>query len=180
MQFDNFQQVVLPRRYRTTVQTVPQKSETEDCTLFTKQCIHSYSMNWNIVHYKYSAYSGTYAELPKLKANDLKEETYEIDVDTEAVDELKSRIDGITKEGYLMKGPEIGNATSSCVIELFDVFFFLRLRQDVCQYRFQKLQKTLLLSATRSGWNIHPGILQRREERGRQSYHRDGLLHGCC
>lgn len=109
--------MVLPRRYRTTVQTVPQKSETEDCTLFTKQCIHSYSLNWNIVHYKYSAYSGTYAELPKLKANDLKEETYEIDVDTEAADELKSRIDGITKEGYLMKGPEIGNETNIHLID---------------------------------------------------------------
>lgn len=39
---------------------------------------------------------------------DLKEELYEIDIDNDAVDDFKPQIDGITKEGYLMKGPEIG------------------------------------------------------------------------
>lgn len=100
---------MLPRRYRTTTQTVPSKSETEDCNLFTKQCITSYSSNWNLIHYKYSAYSGTYAELPKLPCNDnLKEETFEIDIDSDNAEDFQLQIDGITKEGYLMKGPEIG------------------------------------------------------------------------
>lgn len=78
--------------------------------MFTKQCINSYSSNWNLIHYKYSAYSGSYTNLPKYdKGNiDLKEELYEIDIDSDAVDDFKPHIDGITKEGYLMKGPEIG------------------------------------------------------------------------
>lgn len=33
--------------------------------LLTKECLHSYTSNWNLVHYKYAAYSGTYLELPK-------------------------------------------------------------------------------------------------------------------
>ncbi|KAK9718639.1 PH domain [Popillia japonica] len=107
---DDISQIVLPRRYRTTTQTVPSKSETEDCNLFTKQCITSYSSNWNLIHYKYSAYSGTYAELPKLPCNDnLKEETFEIDIDSDNAEDFQLQIDGITKEGYLMKGPEIGS-----------------------------------------------------------------------
>lgn len=47
--------------------------------------------------------------MPKSSSDNLKEEVYEIDIDTDAVDDLKIRIDGITKEGYLLKGPEIGN-----------------------------------------------------------------------
>lgn len=72
--------------------------------------MNSYSSNWNLIHYKYSAYSGSYADLPKSnKGNgDLKEELYEVDIDNDAVDDFKPHIDGITKEGYLMKGPEIG------------------------------------------------------------------------
>lgn len=79
--------------------------------MFTKQCVNSYSCNWNLIHYKYSAYSGSYADLPKLDkdANNLKEELYEVDIDADAADDFKPHIDGITKEGYLMKGPEIGN-----------------------------------------------------------------------
>lgn len=100
----------MPKRYRTTIHTVPQQNSTiQDCNLFTRQCINTYLANWNIVHYKYNGYSGTYADLPnKIKYPELKHETYEIDIDSDSADDFKSRIDGITKEGYLMKGPEIG------------------------------------------------------------------------
>lgn len=59
------------------------------------------------MHYKYSGYSGSYADLPKLEQPNLKEEVYEVDTDTDAVDEQKIH-DGLRKEGYLMKGPESG------------------------------------------------------------------------
>jgi hypothetical protein len=104
-----FQEIVLPRRYRTLYQTFPSSEETENCGLFTKQCIASYSSNWNLIHYKYNAYSGTYADLPKIPNAEYKEENYEIDIDTDAEDDVKPRIDSITKEGYLMKGPEVGS-----------------------------------------------------------------------
>lgn len=32
-----------------------------------------------------------------------------MDIDTDAADDVKPRVDTITKEGYLMKGPEIGS-----------------------------------------------------------------------
>ena len=59
--------MVLPRRYRTLVPTVSQTSNNEEGgeTLLTKECLKSYTSNWNLIHYKYSAYSGTYLELPK-------------------------------------------------------------------------------------------------------------------
>lgn len=44
------------------------------------------------------------------KADVLREEIYEIDTDVDQVDEDSTRNDGITKEGYLMKGPEIGSS----------------------------------------------------------------------
>ncbi|XP_043521247.1 dedicator of cytokinesis protein 9 [Frieseomelitta varia] len=105
-------QVVLPRRYRTLVPTVSQTSNNEGGeNLLTKECLKSYTSNWNLIHYKYSAYSGTYLELPKIaKTDDLKDEVYEIDTEVDQVDEELTKSNGITKEGYLMKGPEIGSS----------------------------------------------------------------------
>ncbi|XP_012262836.2 dedicator of cytokinesis protein 9 isoform X6 [Athalia rosae] len=111
---DDVSQVVLPRRYRTVISTVQHNSEntesTEGCSLLTKECLRSYASNWNLVHYKYTAYSGSYLELPKIsKADDLRDEVYEIDTEVDQVDEDLTKSDGITKQGYLMKGPEIGS-----------------------------------------------------------------------
>lgn len=108
---DDVSQVVLPRRFRTTVHSVPASMDTADCSLFTKECLKSYTSNWHLIHYKYSAYSGTYLELPKiLKSDELKDEIYEVDTDADQVDEdLFSKNDCITKQGYLMKGPEVGS-----------------------------------------------------------------------
>ncbi|XP_006571706.1 dedicator of cytokinesis protein 9 isoform X1 [Apis mellifera] len=110
---DDVSQVVLPRRYRTLVPTVSQTSDNEEGgeNLLTKECLRSYTSNWNLIHYKYSAYSGTYLELPKIaKIEDLKDEVYEIDTEVDQVDEELTKNNGITKEGYLMKGPEIGSS----------------------------------------------------------------------
>lgn len=44
------------------------------------------------------------------KSEDLKEEIYEIDADAEQLDESAfSKIDGITKEGFLLKGPDVSS-----------------------------------------------------------------------
>ncbi|XP_014295486.1 dedicator of cytokinesis protein 9 isoform X2 [Microplitis demolitor] len=110
---DDVSQVVLPKRYRTIqpiVQNILEQSDGSE-SLLTKECLKSYASNWNLVHYKYAAYSGSYLDLPKLsKGNELKEEIYEIDTDVDQVDEEMMKSDGITKEGYLMKGPEIGSS----------------------------------------------------------------------
>ncbi|KAK9870395.1 hypothetical protein WA026_007964 [Henosepilachna vigintioctopunctata] len=106
---DDISQVVLPRRCRTLSSSIPSKNEVERCSLFTRECINSYLSNWNLVHYKYNAYSGTYIDLPKLPQNKLKGEQYEVDIDTDAIDNTKPSLDTVTKEGYLFKGPEIGS-----------------------------------------------------------------------
>ncbi|XP_044001761.1 dedicator of cytokinesis protein 9 isoform X3 [Aphidius gifuensis] len=108
---DDVSQIVLPRRHRTVEPIVEKILEVSDGTesLLTKECLRSYASNWNLVHYKYASYSGTYSELPKLqKLDELKDEIYEIDIDVDQIDDDITKIDGITKEGYLMKGPDIG------------------------------------------------------------------------
>lgn len=61
------------------------------------------------------------------------DETYEVDIDADAVDELKPKLDNITKEGFLLKGPEIGIVYSIiCIIDgnvgnEVDIIFFFSL-----------------------------------------------------
>ncbi|XP_058447960.1 dedicator of cytokinesis protein 9 isoform X2 [Malaya genurostris] len=77
--------------------------------LLTRQALHTYESANHVIHYKYSAYGGTYLELPRTSPSDeLKEELYEIDTDHDRMDEqmTRSQADTITKQGYLMKGPE--------------------------------------------------------------------------
>lgn len=108
---DDVSQVVLPRKYRTVSQQGIQITDFKD-NLLTKECLKSYSSNWHLVHYKYSAYSGTYLELPKVpKVDELKDEVYEVDTDADQVDEgvINKISEGITKQGYLLKGPQVGS-----------------------------------------------------------------------
>lgn len=56
--------MVLPRRYRTMDSSIPENINTNECSLLTKRSIESYLANWNVIHYKYSAYSGSYLQLP--------------------------------------------------------------------------------------------------------------------
>ncbi|XP_018313730.1 dedicator of cytokinesis protein 9 isoform X2 [Mycetomoellerius zeteki] len=133
---DDVSQVVLPRRYRSVVPTSQHITESEEGAenLLTKECLSSYVSNWNLVHYKYAAYSGAYLKLPKiLKSDDLKDEVYEIDTEVDQVDEDLTKNDGITKEGYLMKGPEIGS-TDRMFAHIGSKSFkrrFCHLRQEV-------------------------------------------------
>ncbi|XP_055302716.1 dedicator of cytokinesis protein 9 isoform X2 [Sitodiplosis mosellana] len=77
--------------------------------LLTRQALHTYQSNNHLVHYKYSAYSGSYHELPKSSSESTnKEEVYEVDTDPDRIDEemTRSQADSITKQGYLYKGPD--------------------------------------------------------------------------
>ncbi|XP_076270905.1 dedicator of cytokinesis protein Ziz isoform X1 [Rhynchophorus ferrugineus] len=106
---DDISQIILPRRGRTLLPSIPSEVETENCNLFTKQCVNNYSSNWQVIHYKYGQYGSSYADLPKIPStSNLKEDLYEIDIDEDSSD-IKSHCDNITKEGWLMKGPEIGS-----------------------------------------------------------------------
>lgn len=108
---DDVSQVVLPRKYRTvSYQGLPNSDCKEN--LLTKECLKSYTSNWHLVHYKYTAYSGSYLELPKVpKVDDLKDEIYEVDTDADQADEgvVSKIIEGIAKQGYLLKGPQVGS-----------------------------------------------------------------------
>ncbi|XP_024086053.1 dedicator of cytokinesis protein 9 isoform X2 [Cimex lectularius] len=108
---DDISQTVWPKKIRTVHPTSPPLNELQDCSLFSKECLKTYNANWNAIHYKYSAYSGSYLELPKiLKSDELKDEVYEVDTDLDQLDDDEKRpTDGVSKEGYLMKGPEVGS-----------------------------------------------------------------------
>ncbi|KAG7311678.1 hypothetical protein JYU34_002731 [Plutella xylostella] len=107
---DDVSSVVLPRRWRTVTTAVPDVRTASTCPLLTRQALLSYASSWNLVHYKYSSYSGTYLNLPRTIDNKLPEEVYDIDAETEGENDAQAaKIDIGTKEGYLLKGPEIGS-----------------------------------------------------------------------
>ncbi|KAL9930008.1 dedicator of cytokinesis protein Ziz isoform 2-T3 [Glossina fuscipes fuscipes] len=80
-----------------------------ECSRFTRQALYTYRARNHLIHYKYSAYGGSCHDLPKLSPSDvLREEVYEIDADQDRIDEqmTRSQADTITKQGYLLKGPD--------------------------------------------------------------------------
>ncbi|XP_049302733.1 dedicator of cytokinesis protein 9 isoform X2 [Bactrocera dorsalis] len=83
-----------------------------ECTRFTRQALYTYRAKNHLIHYKYSAYGGTCHDLPKINPPEaLIEEVYEIDADQDRIDEqmTRSQADSITKQGYLLKGPDSGS-----------------------------------------------------------------------
>ncbi|KAJ2944618.1 hypothetical protein O0L34_g3971 [Tuta absoluta] len=105
---DDVSSVVLPRRWRTVTTAVPDVRTASTCPLLTRQALLSYASSWNLIHYKYHSYSGTYVNLPRTDTK-LPEEVYDLDAETESDNEAQSKVDVGTKEGYLLKGPEIGS-----------------------------------------------------------------------
>lgn len=61
----SIQSVVLPRRWRTVTTAVPNVRTAATCPLLTRQALLSYASSWNLIHYKYNSYSGTYLNLPR-------------------------------------------------------------------------------------------------------------------
>ncbi|XP_067624519.1 dedicator of cytokinesis protein 9 isoform X2 [Eurosta solidaginis] len=83
-----------------------------ECIRFTRQALYTYRAKNHLIHYKYSAYGGTCHDLPRISPSDaLIEEMYEIDADQDRIDEqmTRSQADTITKQGYLLKGPDSGS-----------------------------------------------------------------------
>ncbi|XP_062142362.1 LOW QUALITY PROTEIN: dedicator of cytokinesis protein 9 [Drosophila sulfurigaster albostrigata] len=80
-----------------------------ECTRFTRQALYTYRAKNHLIHYKYSAYGGNCHDLPSTSpGEELVEEVYEIDADQDRIDEqmTRSQADTITKQGYLLKGPD--------------------------------------------------------------------------
>ncbi|XP_043640417.1 dedicator of cytokinesis protein 9 isoform X1 [Drosophila teissieri] len=80
-----------------------------ECTRFTRQALYTYRAKNHLIHYKYNAYGGNCHDLPSISpAEELVEEVYEIDADQDRIDEqmTRSQADTITKQGYLLKGPD--------------------------------------------------------------------------
>ncbi|CAH0700754.1 unnamed protein product [Spodoptera exigua] len=107
---DDVSSVVLPRRWRTVTTAVPDVRTAASCPLLTRQALLSYASSWNLIHYKFSNYSGSYLNLPRPIENKFPEEVYDIDAETESDNEGQAaKLDLGTKEGHLLKGPEIGS-----------------------------------------------------------------------
>ncbi|XP_070133933.1 dedicator of cytokinesis protein 9 isoform X4 [Drosophila bipectinata] len=80
-----------------------------ECTRFTRQALYTYRAKNHLIHYKYNAYGGNCHDLPSVSPpEELLEEVYEIDADQDRIDEqmTRSQADTITKQGYLLKGPD--------------------------------------------------------------------------
>uniref|UniRef100_T1J4R8 Dedicator of cytokinesis protein 9 n=1 Tax=Strigamia maritima TaxID=126957 RepID=T1J4R8_STRMM len=138
---DDVSQAVLPRRYRTTVPSVPNSAASEASSLLVQECIRTYTSNWNVVHYKYSAYSGNYLQLPKVPKPDLLEEqVYEIDESEDTdLESLQFSCNQIIKQGFLLKGPETTSIIAIATHSFKRRFVYLRKGVDgTCTLEFHK------------------------------------------
>ncbi|XP_076304439.1 dedicator of cytokinesis protein Ziz isoform X14 [Tachypleus tridentatus] len=129
---DDVFQITVKKTSRTTVSTIPPGAEKKAQSLFVQECIKSYTADYTVVKYKYSDYSGTYLELPVIpKPTNLQDHVYEVDTEVKDTVSTVNSHSGITKEGYVLKGPESG---SDSFISLATKSFkrrYVTLRQQV-------------------------------------------------
>ncbi|KAG7240121.1 hypothetical protein INR49_027975 [Caranx melampygus] len=104
---DDVSESQISRQRRTVVPSVPQNAEREARSLFAKECIKMYNTDWQVINYKYEAYSGDFRMLPSkgLKTDKLPAHVYEVDEDAKDEDSasLCSQRGGIMKQGWLQK-----------------------------------------------------------------------------
>ncbi|XP_055085020.1 dedicator of cytokinesis protein 11 isoform X2 [Periophthalmus magnuspinnatus] len=104
---DDVSEVQISRQRRTVVPSVPQNAEREARSLFAKECIKMYNTDWNVINYKYEAYSGDFRMLPTkgLKPDKLPVQVFEMDEDAKDEDSssLCSQRGGVLKQGWLQK-----------------------------------------------------------------------------
>nr|CAB3239439.1 dedicator of cytokinesis protein 9-like [Phallusia mammillata] len=114
------------RERRTVVDTVPVGASKEASSLFVKECIKTYTQNWNLVENKYEAYAGSYLDLPSNDDNGppvLPEQVFEVDEATGLEDDVNTvQKEGVTRMGYLHKAPAYG--VSSISIRSFKRRYF--------------------------------------------------------
>uniref|UniRef100_A0AAV2KQV2 Dedicator of cytokinesis protein 11 n=1 Tax=Knipowitschia caucasica TaxID=637954 RepID=A0AAV2KQV2_KNICA len=104
---DDVSETQISRQRRTVVPSVPQNAEREARSLFAKECIRMYNTDWEVINYKYEAYSGDFRMLPTkgLKSDKLPAQVFEIDEDAKDEDSssLCSQRGGVMKQGWLQK-----------------------------------------------------------------------------
>ncbi|XP_055012660.1 dedicator of cytokinesis protein 11 isoform X2 [Boleophthalmus pectinirostris] len=104
---DDVSEAQISRQRRTVVPSVPQNAEREARSLFAKECIKMYNTDWNVINYKYEAYSGDFRTLPTkgLKPDKLPAQVFEMDEDAKDEDtsSLCSQRGGVLKQGWLQK-----------------------------------------------------------------------------
>ncbi|KAJ8337720.1 hypothetical protein SKAU_G00366860 [Synaphobranchus kaupii] len=104
---DDVSESQVSRQRRTVHPSVPQNAEREARSLFAKECIKMYNTDWQVITYKYEAYSGDFRMLPSkgLKTEKLPSHVFEVDEDAKDEDtsSLCSQRGGIMKQGWLQK-----------------------------------------------------------------------------
>ncbi|EDO32670.1 predicted protein, partial [Nematostella vectensis] len=76
----------IPRELRTEHASFPRDALSRSTSLFTRECILSYTSSWNCIENKYAQYSGSYYKLPRpAQAEGLQEQVFEMDM-TDDVD----------------------------------------------------------------------------------------------
>ncbi|XP_066571023.1 dedicator of cytokinesis protein 11 isoform X2 [Amia ocellicauda] len=132
---DDVSESTIPRQRRTVCSSVPQNAEKEARSLFAKECIKMYNMDWHTVNYKYEAYSGDFRMLPckGLKTEKLPTHVFEIDEDLKDEDSssLCSQKREIMKQGWLHKANM--NSSLSVSMRAFKRrYFYLSQLPDGC------------------------------------------------
>ncbi|KAG8197439.1 hypothetical protein JTE90_014923 [Oedothorax gibbosus] len=132
---DDILEEVIPRVYRTVKPTISELKENEISSLFTHQCLKTYTKDWHVINYKYKSYSGSYLQLPRFpRQSELEDQVYEVDTEVDVGKDSGSTAgseSGVIKEGFLLKGPESG---TDSFISLATKSFkrrFVSLRQEV-------------------------------------------------
>lgn len=116
--------------------------------LHVRDCIDSFTKDWNVIEYRYEQYSGSWSELPKLPKiyERLQDQVYEIDDDCDATG-LEDTLNGLsllTKEGYILKGSEAGTDSFLSVATKSFKKRWMSLRQELdgsCSLEFYKDSK---------------------------------------
>ncbi|XP_074657465.1 dedicator of cytokinesis protein 9-like [Tubulanus polymorphus] len=137
---DDISSSVLERRFRTVKCSVPTSAAKQAEGLLVRECINTYTADWNIVEPKYKDYSGSYLQLPRrVPATKLPEQLFEIDNETDTRDEesgttntlYKAHLNQITKQGWLYKCPDNQTEPSGLFTRSMKRrYFYLKQQQD--------------------------------------------------
>ncbi|XP_035263368.1 dedicator of cytokinesis protein 11 isoform X2 [Anguilla anguilla] len=125
---DDVSESQISRQRRTVYPSVPQNAEREARSLFAKECIKMYNTDWQVITYKYEAYSGDFRMLPSkgLKTEKLPSQVFEVDEDAKDEDSssMCSQRGGIMKQGWLQKA-NINSSLSVSIRAFKRRYFYL-------------------------------------------------------